>query len=324
MTDMLIVLLVLAAVSVYYYGMRAAIVLLICTAVCCAADFICLKLRKKEFDIHDLSSLITGLTLGLMMSASVPYYAAVVASLFAVVIAKHAFGGHGCEIFNAAAAGFLFTALCFPDNMLTYPQSFSDIPYSSIVSPDILSPSMTKSFILTDTSTLSVPDILAGKFVGPLGTNFIIILAVGAVFLMLRRSVSAIAFFAELVTALLFAFVHYEYDLLSVLYFFSSGMMLFGMIFLSCDHSTIPKTKSSRAVYGILMGACIVLFHFYARVENAVVYAAILTAPLGIELDRRALSFAEMMNKKSIFRRVNKPLKHMQETLEILDKNEQE
>ena len=324
MTDMLIVLLVIAAMSVYYYGSRAAVVVAVTTVICVVTDFICCKLRGLEMK-QDISALITGLTLSMMMSASVPYYAAVIAAVFAMVVAKHAFGGHGCEIFNAAAAGFLFTSLCFPQNMLTYPKPFSEIPMSSIVSPDVLSSSFTSTFLVTETAELSLVDALIGKFSGPIGTGFVIIMCVAAVFLMFRRSVSAITFFTELVLLGLYAFFRYDRDIMSVLYFFSSGMLLFGMIFLSCDYSIIPKTRSSRFLYGVLFAACVIIFHSYSKTENAAIYSVIIASPIGIELDRRALSFADMINKrKGLILKTNKPLTHINETLEILENNEQE
>ena len=324
MTDMLIVLIVIAAMSVYYYGLRAAAVIAVTTGACVVTDFICCKLRKLETK-HDISALITGLTLSVMLSASVPYYAAVISAVFAIIVAKHAFGGHSCEIFNAAAAGFLFTSLCFPQNMLTYPKAFSEIPMSSVISPDILSSSFTSTFLVTETSELSLVDALIGKFNGPMGTGFILLMCVAAVFLMLRRSISAITFFTELVLLGLYAFFRYDNDIMSVLYFFSSGMLLFGMIFLSCDYSIIPKTRSSRFLYGVLFAAFVIIFHSYSRTENAAIYAVIISSPIGIELDRRALSFADMINKrKGLMRKVNKPLNHINETLEILENNEQE
>ncbi len=324
MTDMLIVLIVIAAMSVYYYGLRAAAVIVLTTAVCVVTDFICNKLRKKEYK-NDISALITGLTLSLMLSASVPYYAAVIAAVFAIVVAKHAFGGYGCEIFNASAVGFLFTSLCFPKNMLTYPKAFSEIPMSSIVSPDLLSSSFTSNFIMTESADLSLIDAIIGKFSGPMGTGFVLLLCVAVVFLMLRRSVSAITFFTELVLLGVYAFFRYDNNLMNVLYFFSSGTLLFGMIFLSCDYSIIPKTRSSRFIYGIVFAVCVIIFYDYSSTENAVIYAVIISSPIGIELDRKALSFADMINKrKGILTRMNKPLNHISETLEILDNNEQE
>lgn len=322
MVDMLIVLTVLAAVSVYYYGARAAIVASVSASVCCITDFICLKLRKKDIPEKDISALITGLTLGLMMSASASYFSVAAASVFAVVIAKHAFGGRGCEIFNAAAAGFLFTSLCFPGNMLTYPKPFSDIPLSSLVSESILGQSMTKTFLMTETSYVSEIDMLIGKFSGPMGTGFTILLAVAAVFLMARRSIPAIVFLSELASAGIAALIHYGLDPVSLLCFLSGGMFLFGIIFLSCDYITAPKTKSSQLIYGITVGLCTALFHFYAHAENAIVYAVIISAPVGIELNRRSLSLAAMLNKKSgVFSKISKPFRHVAETIDILNKN---
>ena len=321
MTDMLIVLLVIAAMSLYYYGARAALVIGLTTGVCVLIDFICIKLRKKEIS-KDLSAVITGLTLGLMMSASVPYYAAVLASIFAIVIAKHAFGGHGCEIFNTAAAGFLFTSLCYPDNMLTYPKPFTETPFSSVVSADILSQSMNKTLITTGTADVPLIDALIGKFCGPMGTGFVVLLAVAAVFLMLRRSVSAITFFTEFAVLAVYAFVHYDFNVMNVLYFFSSGMLMFGMIFLSCDYSIIPRTRSSRFMYGLIFALCVIAFHSYSGTENAVIYAVIISSPMGIELDRKALSFADMIRKRK--KMLSEEGRRINETLEILEKNEQE
>lgn len=328
MTDMLIVLLVLAVVAVYYYGARAAAVIAITVLTSVLTDIICLKLRKKQPDPKDLSALLTGLTLGMMMSASVPYYQAVAAAVFATATAKQAFGGHGCEIFNPAAVGFLFAALCFPDGMLTYPRNFDGLPMSSLVPADMLAQSMTKTFLLTETASASLIDILIGKFTGPMGTGAILLLAVAAAFLMLRRSVSAITFFTELVVAGLYAFIKYDFDPMSVLYFFSTGMMLFGMLFLSCDYSVIPKTRSSRFLYGLVVGLCIIMFCQYSGTENAVICAVIVASPIGIELDRRALSFADMLKKRKkrggFMKKSNKTLGSINETLEMLNSDKRE
>lgn len=322
MIDTLIALAVLTVASVYYYGLRAAIVAAISVGVCCAVDFICIKLRKKEIAVGDVSAAVTGLTLGLMMSASAPYFNVVAAAVFAVAIAKHPFGGRGCEIFSPAAAGFLFTEICFPSGMLTYPKPFTEMPLSSMVPESILGQSMTKAFITAEASSVTYMDILIGKFSGPMGAGFILLLAVAAVFLICRRSVSAIAFFAELLSAGIAAFIHYGFKPLPMLYFYSGGMFVFGALFLSCGRDAVPRTRSSRLIYGIVTGLCMALFHFYAHAENAVVYAAIIAAPVGIELDRRALSFAEMLkSRKGIFMKVNKPFSHVAETLDIINDN---
>ena len=320
MIDMLIALVVLTAAAIYYYGIRAAVVAAVSVGVCCAVDFICIKLRKKDFIAGDISAVITGLTLGLMMSASAPYSNVIAAAVFAIAVAKHPFGGHGCEIFSPAAAGFLFTEICFPDGMLTYPRPFTELPLSSMVPESILGQSMTKAFITAESSSVSYMDILIGKFSGPMGAGFILLLIVAAVFLLCRRSVSAISFFAELLSAGIAAVIHYGFEPLPMMYFYSGGMFFFGALFLSCGRNIVPKTRSSRLIYGIVTGLCMAVFHFYAHAENAIVYAVIISAPVGIELDRRALSFAEMLKKRrGVFMKVSKPFSHVAETLDIIN-----
>lgn len=325
-TDMLIVLIILSAVAVYYYGARAFAVLLISSVICIVTDFICLKMRHKTFEKKDLSSLVTGLVIGLMMSAAVPYYVVVIADIFAIVIAKHAFGGHGHEIFNSAAAAFLFITMCFSNSALVYPKPFDHLALNSdTLSEAALYPSMTKTVIMTDAAAGSVMDMLIGKFCGPMGTGFTVILMTAAVFLMIRRSISAISFCTQAAIIAVFTYIYNGFSFQYAMSVLSGGMFLFGIIFLSCDYRNIPKTRSSRLIYGIIVAVLTIIFRIYAKAENAVVYAVIIAAPIGIELDRRAISFAEILTKekKDVFsrikRRFNKNLSHVDETLTLIN-----
>lgn len=301
--DKLIVLAVLSAVSIYYYGARAAIVIVLSALVCCVTDLICIKLRKKKADIKDLSALITGIIIALMMPASVPYYVVITADIFAVILAKQAFGGHGHEIFSPSAAGFLFAALCFPEAVLYYPKPFTSLPLSSVTGTEIqLSQSAAKAIISTGTTDVSVMDLLIGKFCGPMGTGFVLILLISAVFLMFRRSISAITFFTQLVIISGFSYIYCGFDIMDTVRLICSGMFIFGMTFLSGDFTTIPKTHSSRFLYGLITGCIILLFRFYTKSEISVICAIIISAPIGIELDRLMISFAgkKAKNKKSL------------------------
>ena len=206
-----------------------------------------------------------------------------------------------------------------------YPKPFDTLTAASTVTNE-LSEALSETVIISSVPNISFIDILLGKFCGPMGAR-VMILLVAALFLILRRSVSAIVFFTETISVLAFSFFYNNMQVDLLPYTLGGDMLLFGIIFLSCDYSTVPKTRSSRFLYGLIVGLMIILFQYFGKAGTAIVFAVIIAAPFGIELDRRALSFAKMLNKnkgslslaKKIF---NKPLHYINETITLLERDD--
>lgn len=282
MVGMFTILLVLAAMAVYYYGPRAAAVAAVCVAVCWASDTVCLIMRRKALHLHDLSPIITGLTLAVMMPASVSYKAAAAAAVFAVCIAKHPFGGHGHEIFNCAAAGYIFAELSFPQTMRYYPRPFAELPILEPVTEG-LSPSFTRTLLTSGTTAYSDFELLIGNFTGPMGCTCTVLVIVCALVLISRRCVSPAVFFGELGTVLIYGFIRSGAQ--GIKLSLISGMLVFSTAILTADLSTAPKKTGARLIFGILAGLITVAASRLSALEAPAVYACIIAAPIGKSLD---------------------------------------
>lgn len=277
MAYMLTVLIVLNLMAVYYYGLRALLVALTATGTCLAADMLCLIFRRKPLHIHDISAAITGLTLSAMLPASVPYTVAAGAAVFAICIAKHPFGGHGHEVFNCAAAGYIFAELSYPSAVLSYPKPFSTLSLSNIV-PETLTSSFTKSAMVASSSSYTDFELLIGNFTGPMGCTFTVLVLVCALVLISRKAISSAVFFTALGTVLLWSLAtDGVYGLKTSL---AGGMLVFGIMALCCDYSLVPKTTGQRIMFGFASAVMIIAVSEISSLENPVVYASVLAAPM--------------------------------------------
>lgn len=288
------VLLVIASMAVYYYGLRALLVTLITTAVCCAADAVCLLLSGKKIHIRDFSAAVTGLTLSMMLPASVPYTTAAAAAIFAICIAKHPFGGHGHEIFSCAAAGWIFASLSFPEDILCCPKPFTELDLSNIVSQTLYRSSAFSA------SSVSDYELFIGSVAAPMGTAAVVLLAVCAMILLAWRTVSA----AVLLIPAVSVFV-YEAAMVGVSgakYAVFGNMLIFGLLFLVCDFNLQVHTCAGRIIYGLICGLLIIVISEISSVENPVVYASVIAAPfigLSDEWGKRISGILRKRKKKA-------------------------
>ena len=109
-----------AIAGFYFFGLRALGLILICVATALFTEYVMNKIMKKEVTIADCCAVVTGLLLGLSVSPSLPFYAAILGTVFAIAIGKQLFGGLGYNIFNPALVGRAFLAAAFPVHMTNW------------------------------------------------------------------------------------------------------------------------------------------------------------------------------------------------------------
>lgn len=290
MMDVVIALLPLYFMAFYFYGFRALMMGLFSVAAAVVSDVVCLLLEGKKPYLRDISSVVIGMILPLMMSAATPYYVVVSAEVFAVVFVKHVFGGVGQSVFNPAAAGFAFAAACWPSQVFSYPAPFSSLEVFGPVS-QTLSNGPSWNLFQGGVPTIDVLDLLLGKFMGPMGLTNILVLATCLFYLLFRGAIgwqAPLSFFVIMVTAMLCFPRVPESGPMSLVHEATTGMWVFGGIFLLNEPGTLPKRSSARLAYGALAAVFTILFQRFGQMEQTFAFALLLTNVFGFTLDRNS------------------------------------
>lgn len=95
MGDMVISLVPLYLMAYFFYGSRTLVLGAVSVITCTVLDFLCTFLSSRRVGILDLSPVVTGLLIPLMLPASIGFTPVIAADLFAIGVIKQPFGGLG-------------------------------------------------------------------------------------------------------------------------------------------------------------------------------------------------------------------------------------
>lgn len=285
------VLLCLVPVTAYsylYYGWRPVILVALGMVTAMLTELLCSIFRWKKPTVQDGTSAVTGALIGCMMSPLTPYWVPIMGALFAIGVAKMPFGGTGRNVFNPAAAGMAFCAICFPTRLFNYPDSSLNqvIPLrepAAVITA--LSPSA--QLELGGTSRFDAVELLTGNFPGPIGSAGVLVLLACALYLYVRGSASPFITVPYLVTCAIFAAWFPRVEGQSVVMLeLCTGLLLFTGVFLLGDPVTAPRHWLARMVYGCLAGILVMLLRYYGRFECSEFFAVLLVNAFSPWLDR--------------------------------------
>jgi len=119
---------------IHFFGLGILLNVLIATITAIFAEFIILKIRKLPAKIFltDYTAVVTAWLLALSIPSIAPWWITVLGTLFAIVVAKHFYGGIGSNLFNPAMIGYAILLISFPAVMTKWqnPSHINDIELS--------------------------------------------------------------------------------------------------------------------------------------------------------------------------------------------------
>lgn len=320
MSDMILLLTVLTGMACFFYGIRALALCGVAVLSAVLADTACVLLRCKKPNPRDLSPIVTGMLVAMAMPATVNYSVVVVAVFFAIIVVKHPFGGTGHNVFNPAAAGISFAAICWPQQLFSYPMPFEQLSlaghYSDKVGAFIYSvgagPNVQEIIVKLYQNPVSVlranavpsndfMEMLLGNYPGPMGATNILVILTCLCYLLFRGAVRwqlPVAYFATCSTLAFFFPRAFVSGTVSLCYEMMSGLLVFGGVFLLADPVTNPKRDSSLFVYGLFAGMITMLFRIFGGFDESVSFAILFANVFVPLIDRHSEKLHRLVRRK--------------------------
>lgn len=287
--------------SVWFFGPGVLIQCLLAVLIALGIEALMLYLRKKpvRLFLFDGSAVVTALLFALCLSPFTPVWASFAGICFAIIVAKHLYGGIGYNMFNPAMAGYVFVLLCFPiyqtswslpsgadDLKITLLQTLSIIfsGPSSVENFDSLSGATTLAWTKSQLSGMfTVGEIrhspLFGSFAGK-GSEWISIAWLcGGIWLLIQRIIKwqMPVFFIGTIFILSLLFYWYDSDLfLSPLTTIFTGGIMLAAFFIITDPVTASTTPLGRMIYVIGAGLLAFTIRTWSAYPDGVAFAVLL------------------------------------------------
>ncbi len=292
----------------YFFGLRAILVVGVTVCVCVITEAVIQKLTKKPVTINDFSAVITGMLLAFNLPAEIPPWMPILGGIFAIAIAKQAFGGLGFNPVNPALAARALMLASWPVQMTV----FTIQPRGGTLSGTVIELFSGATPLNTLKQSLNIvkhanefpvekvidanqailglkvsySDLFLGRVGGCLGETSALLLLIGATFLLYRRIIGWRIPFTFVATVAVLTWIfggptgYFSGD--PIFHILAGGLIL-GAFFMATDMVTSPITPRGQIYFGLGCGIITALIRLIGGYPEGVSYAILLmnlTVPL--------------------------------------------
>ncbi len=268
MRDVLIALAPITIAALVAYTYNALFNIAVCVGSAMFFELVARKARRKKVTLSDGSAAVTGLLLALLLPPRIHWLNMIIASFVAVVIVKELMGGLGRNIFNPALFGFVFILIgsgflaSWTGHLGFLPGGFDGVQAATPVS-------YIKHGLEGAPSYAALLFANYGGAISEVGCFWILL---GGSYLLYRKVINWVIPVSILATVFILAYILGSDGLYHIL---AGGVML-GAFFMATDWVTSPMYRWGQAVFGLLIGICIVLIRLYGGPSGAVAYSILI------------------------------------------------
>jgi len=266
------------AASIYFFRLRAIELIAVCGLAGVVTEYLFLRIRRKG-SLNEPSALLTGILLALTLPPSFPLWAAVLGTIFAIIIGKQIFGGLGYNIFNPALIGRAFLVATFPVLMTSWVNPFTI---------DAVTTATPLGLLRFQSQATPLMPLFLGNVSGSLGETSALALLIGGAFLLIKKHIDWRTPLSYLLTVALLSGIFYLINPLygsPLLHLLAGGLMI-GVFFMATDPVTTPLAKQGRWLFGLGAGVIVVIIRNWGGYAEGVMFSILLMNAFTPLLDR--------------------------------------
>ncbi|MDR3270146.1 MAG: RnfABCDGE type electron transport complex subunit D [Peptococcaceae bacterium] len=267
--------------AIYYFGLPAFQTLAIGGISAVVFEVIVQKIRRKPITVSDGSALLCGLLLAMCLPPQVPVYLPIVGSFLAIVVAKHAMGGLGQNIFNPAHIGRAALMVSWPVAMTSWTKMQSVVDTVTTATPlNILKMQGYEALIDTfGSQTEMYKALFFGLRNGSIGETSAFLLLIGGVFLIYKRYIDWVAPVCMIATVGILTWLFGGSNGIGSgdpLFHMMAGGLIIGAFFMITDYVTTPITRKGKIIFAVGAGTITVIIRLIGGYPEGVCYSILL------------------------------------------------
>ena len=263
--------------AIYFFGLYVLLMLATGVITAVLTEYVAKMMRRRPF-IMDGSAIVTGILFVLVLPPRTPLWVVVIGSVFSIAIAKEAFGGLGCNIFNPALAGRAFVTVSFAGSLSRWIAPTTSWLADAVTSATPLG----EGFVTTMTKSELYRALFLGNVAGSAGeTSALLILIGGAILLafgLIKWQVPV--FYIGTVFVLSWLMGHDP-----VFHILAGGLMI-GAFFMATDYVTSPLTTRGKIIFAVGAGVLVVLIRVLGNMPEGVAYSILVMNAFTPLIDR--------------------------------------
>lgn len=278
-----------AIFGVFHFGLAALVTIILSVASAMFFEAIVLKLRNRRITLSDGSAVLTGLLLAMCLPPEVPFFIPIIGSFIAIVVAKHAMGGLGHNIFNPAHIGRAALVVSWPVLMTKWTTMQTVDGVSSATPLNVLkNQGYDQVVAMFGSHTKMYEDLFLGFRNGSLGETSIVLLLLGGAYLIYKGYIDWVVPVCMIGTVALLTWVfgptgYFTGDpLLHVM----TGGLVIGAFFMATDMVTTPITRKGQIIFAVGAGLIVVLIRLIGGYPEGVCYSILLMNSVTPLIDR--------------------------------------